>query len=144
MKDPRADCKLKRLPNELQVEMRARLAEPGQTIAAVRDWLKDTHDIYVSLQTVSEWRSWYDIVAPVREARETLQAVREALPEALDRRAAMELLDAMLLKLARDGNLKAIVAARRFLSEKPEESAEVPVLSEAEKMQKLREHFGLK
>lgn len=63
MKEPRADATIKKLPEEKQEQLWALLSpqdgsEP-MTLTALCAKLPDLVGLSVSLQTLSEWRSWY-------------------------------------------------------------------------------------
>ena len=73
MKQPRADAKIKTLPEETQAGLfRLFSAEGGRdamTLEEVRGVLASQHGLSVSLASLSEWRSWYGLRARMDAAK---------------------------------------------------------------------------
>ncbi len=58
-KHPRADAKLKRLPESVQARIAERLGQPGVTQKDVLAWLRTEHSVSSSAAALSDWLSWY-------------------------------------------------------------------------------------
>lgn len=70
---PNANSKLKSLGYELQEEIWEKLhpkdgSQKALSIAELRVWLKEKHNITTSAGPISNWRGWYEIVRPRRRA----------------------------------------------------------------------------
>lgn len=58
-RNPRADSKLKRLPDPLKDEIEQRLGQPGVRQGDVLAWLKAEHGVASSPASLSEFLSWW-------------------------------------------------------------------------------------
>jgi hypothetical protein len=73
---PRADSKLKTLPDDTQAELARRAAEPGQTWSSIRAWLRAEHGVDLrSDSSLSAWLPWYQSRMRAREREAKIQAL---------------------------------------------------------------------
>lgn len=127
MKSPRADAKLKNLPEEIRADLYARVTEPQDdriceehplgrpwTLDEARDWLLRTHEVSAGMTALSEWRAWEKMR---RELQRTESEVRElqdylaANAEGLSAEDVMEIGNLMFInRSTRDGDAKTYKA----------------------------------
>ena len=120
MKEPRADAKIKTLPEETQAGLyRLFSAEGGRaamTLEEVRGVLASQHGLSVSLASLSEWRSWYGMRARMEAAKARAEQARLELlssnpdmsPEKLEQAAQM----VFTAEVLEQGDVKGYVALR--------------------------------
>lgn len=77
-KIPRADAKLKRLPEEIQAHIVEMCSKPGVTQRAILDWIERECDVKSSTGALSEFLSWY---AARQEAKRDEQRIAVFLDE---------------------------------------------------------------
>ena len=118
MKEPRADAKIKTLPEETQAGLyRLCSAEGGRaamTLEEVRGVLASQHGLSVSLASLSEWRSWYGMRARMDAAKARAEQARLELlssnpdmsPEKLEQAAQM----VFTAEVLEQGDVKGYVA----------------------------------
>ena len=117
-KKPRADSKLKNLPEEDQAGIWAMLHPtskdtPAMTLEAVAVAIQASHGFSVAISTLSEWHSWYSLERRMLNARNRanqtalqLAANPDFTPEEIDRAAQTVFTSEML----EGGNVKGYVA----------------------------------
>lgn len=89
MKKPRADSKLKNLPEEIQEGFWELLHPssadtPAYTLEDLGGEIFDKHQISVGLSTLSEWRSWYALKRRMEQATERADQARLELAKSGD------------------------------------------------------------
>lgn len=77
----RPDSVLKRLPEELQIEIIERLKEPAFTLAKCRAWLRED-GISTSLSALSRFRDWWLLRQQLTKNEATVEQLIERLPKA--------------------------------------------------------------
>lgn len=87
-RNPRADAKLKRLPEEVQAHIAELCTKPGVTQRSILDWIEKECDVKSSPAALSEWLSWYSARAEARASEARVMAFldeeRQLHPELSD------------------------------------------------------------
>lgn len=126
MKEPRADAKLKKLPEKDQEDLWVLLnPQDGSTpltLAELRSEVERRHEMTCSLSTLSEWRAWYAMRRRTERAKARADQARlewkaenpDASPAELEELGQM----VFTSEAIEDGNAKVFVALMRERSKR--------------------------
>jgi pyruvate-formate lyase-activating enzyme len=71
----RADAKLKLMPTAVQEQLAELFKEPGFTLKQASEWLRQKKNLKLSVNTISEWYSWYQMRRAMAEREAKIDAL---------------------------------------------------------------------